>query len=96
MSSESPLDERGSAIVDFVLIALPLVAALNVGLFLNDVSANSFAVARLAAVEVHEATLADVQKPDAKTSETFVHCAEKKSWSGTARSCWRGFYEPTQ
>ena len=79
--------------VDFVLTAIPVFAALQFLLGFLGLYGTSFAVARETVIESRQLTLADRENRVALGYAAF--CSGNSSVAGFPRTCWHTKLEPT-
>lgn len=85
--------ECGSAVVDFVLTAIPVFAALQFMLGFLVLQGTSFAAARETIFEAKQLALAD---RDNRGSVGFASvCGGGQVGVLTPRTCWHSVFEPT-
>jgi hypothetical protein len=86
-------DECGSAVVDFVLTAIPVFAAMQFLLAFLSLYGTSFAVARATVIESRQLALAD---RDNRGGLGFAPaCDDHLASASDQRTCWHSKLEPT-
>jgi hypothetical protein len=86
-------DECGSAVVDFVLTAIPVFAALQFLLAFLGLYGTSFAAARATVIESRQLALAD---RDNRAGLGFATaCVDVLVSFSVQRPCWHSKLEPT-
>ena len=86
-------DECGSAVVDFVLTAIPVFAALQFLLAFLSLYGTSFAAARATVIESRQLALADRDNRGGLGFATA--CVDGLATFSVQRTCWHSKLEPT-
>ena len=86
-------EEGGSAVIDFVLTAIPVFAALQFLLGFLGIYGTSFAVARETVIESRQLALADRDNRGGRGFATA--CVNGSGSASSQRTCWHSKLEPT-